>query len=133
MNAFDTNILIYAYDKNHPERQETALRLLTSMPDGVMLWQVACEFVSASRKLAIFGITPHDAWRYLHQQLQVFPLVPPRSGVLARARELHLNHQVAFWDALVIAACQDADVSCLYSEDLPGCPVPGLQIINPFR
>jgi len=38
------------------EKQATALSLLGSLNDGVQLWQVAWEFLAASRKLESFGI-----------------------------------------------------------------------------
>ncbi len=49
MNAADTNILIYVHDPRDPTKQEKAERLVASLTDGVLLWQVACEFVAASR------------------------------------------------------------------------------------
>ena len=52
MIALDTNVLIYACDKADPKRQQLALELISNASDGVLLWQVACEFVAASRKLA---------------------------------------------------------------------------------
>ena len=56
MIAVDTNVLIYACDQADPRRQKIALDLITSAQDGVLLWQVACEFLSASRKLEQAGI-----------------------------------------------------------------------------
>lgn len=46
MNAVDTNILIYARDPRDPIKQATAEDLISSMVDGVLLWQVACEYAS---------------------------------------------------------------------------------------
>ena len=58
MNAVDTNVLIYAHDPRDQRKQNLAATLLSSLSDGVLLWQVACEYVSASRKLAAFGLNP---------------------------------------------------------------------------
>jgi predicted nucleic acid-binding protein len=63
MTAFDTNILIYACDSADGGRQAKALDLIAATQDGVLLWQVACEFIAASRKLASQGFTPEDAWQ----------------------------------------------------------------------
>ena len=49
MTALDTNLLIYACDKADPQRQAVAIELISSVTEGVLLWQVACEFVAASR------------------------------------------------------------------------------------
>ena len=65
MIAVDTNVLIYACDQADPRRQQIALDLITNTSDGVLLWQVACEFLSASRKLSKQGFTPAHAWNRL--------------------------------------------------------------------
>lgn len=65
MIAVDTNVLIYACDQADPRRQQIALDLVTNTEGGVLLWQVACEFVSASRKLSKQGFTPTHAWNRL--------------------------------------------------------------------
>lgn len=133
MIALDTNVLIYACDKADPARQKVALDLISSINGGVLPWQVACEFIAASRKLERQGFTAADAWARLAEFMGVFPLVVPvGTKALDRARHLHLNRKVAFWDAMIIAACVDADVRLLYSEDLPGGDIDGLSIKNPF-
>ena len=132
MTALDTNILIYSCDKSDPVRQNRALEMVASLSDGVLLWQVACEFIAASRKLEGQGFTPDQAWSRLAEFLEIFPLLLPSEPLLKRAEVLH-HDGLSFWDAMIAAACLEAGVSRLYSEDLPGRPVPGLEIVNPFR
>jgi predicted nucleic acid-binding protein len=62
MIALDTNVLIYACDKADLRRQRAALDPVSNAPDGVLLWQVACEFVAASGKLKFQGFTTPNAW-----------------------------------------------------------------------
>lgn len=131
--AFDTNVLVYACDKKNPRRNQTARTVLADCEDGVVLWQVACEFLAASRKLHSQGFTPERAWGRLAQLTKLFPRIVPGSPVLDRGFALHTQHQIAFWDAMIFASCPEAGVERIYSEDLPGCPVPGLEIVNPFR
>jgi predicted nucleic acid-binding protein len=134
MIAFDTNVLIYACDKADPARQATAFELISNIADSVIPWQVACEFIAASRKLERQGFTAVDAWARLADFMAVFRLViPASSAVLDRARGLHLTRRVAFWDAMIMASCLDAGVKVLYSEDLPGGDVEGLSVVNPFK
>jgi predicted nucleic acid-binding protein len=97
------------------------------------MWQVTCEFVAASRKLRAQGFTAIDAWNRLADYLAIFPLVLPRTGALERARILHAEDGLSFWDAMIVAACLECGVKRLYSEDLPGRVVSGpLEIVNPF-
>jgi len=59
--------------------------------------------------------------------------VLPSPAVLPRAKQLHVDQRVSFWDSLLIAACLEAGVTRLYSEDLPGRVKPGgVEIVNPF-
>jgi predicted nucleic acid-binding protein len=133
MIALDTNVLLCACDRADPRRQQIAIDLVTNSRDGVLLWQVACEFVAASRKLSAQGFTASDAWNRLAEFLAVLPLVLPTAGVLERGRGLHVTHGVSFWDALILAACAEAGVEILYSEDVPGLPALGtLRVVNPF-
>jgi predicted nucleic acid-binding protein len=133
MIALDTNVLIYACDRSDPAKQARALDLISATKDGILLWQVVCEFVAAARKLAGQGFTPEHAWNRLDELATLFPIVLPAVGTLERARWLHLQQAWSFWDALIVAACLDAGVTRLYSEDLPGRSAPGgIEIVNPF-
>lgn len=133
MVALDTNVLIYACDKADPSRQQVALDLVSNAHDGVLLWQVACEFVAASRKLKHQGFTTIDAWNRLAEFQAIFPLILPHARALDRARVLHAEEGWSFWDAMIVASCLEYGVSQLYSEDLPGRAPPGtLEIVNPF-
>ena len=41
-------------------------------------------------------------------------------------------YSVAYWDAMIIAACLEAGVKRLYSEDFAGQKIDRLEIVNPF-
>ncbi len=56
MIAVDTNVLLYVHDPRDVTKQVTASNLLQSLTDGVLLWQVACECLAASRKLVPFRL-----------------------------------------------------------------------------
>ena len=134
MIAVDTNILIYACDQSDRRRQAIAVDLIAGATDGVLLWQVACEFLSATRKLSKQGFTAAHAWSRLWEFRDLLPLVLPTAANLTHARELHIQHAVSLWDALILAACVDAGVDVLYSEDLPGLQAfPSVRVINPFK
>ena len=45
MTALDTNVLLYACDRADAQRQQIALNLIAHSRDGVLLWQVACDFL----------------------------------------------------------------------------------------
>lgn len=94
---------------------------------------MACEFLSAARKLSSDSFTPEQAWDRLEEFAALLTLVPPSPSVLLRARPLVTTQSVQFWDAMIYAACLEVGVTRLYSEDLPGRAIAGLEIVNPFR
>jgi predicted nucleic acid-binding protein len=87
------------------------------MGDGALLWQVACEFVAASRKLAQFGFTQAEAWRELERLRLLWTMILPSEGVLTRAEQLTATHNLSFWDSMLVAACVEGGITRLYTED----------------
>ncbi len=133
MIALDTNVLIYCCAEGDPQGKAVALDLVANAEDGVLLWQVAAEFIAASRKLSAQGFTAVAAWERLAEFMDIFPLVLPTPEILERVRRLHTERQIAFWDAMLIGACLTCGVTRLYSEDLPShTPINGLEVVNPF-
>lgn len=134
MNAVDTNVLIYVRDPRDPVKQQKAVQLTTGLSDGALLWQVACEFVAASRKLAPFGFTQAQAWREVERLRVLWKLILPSESVLRRAEQLTTAHNLSFWDAMIVAACIEGGVARLYTEDFDDSlsKATGVEINNPF-
>jgi len=133
MNAVDTNVLIYVHDPRDPAKQATADALVKSLVDGVLLWQVACEFIAASRKLEPYGFSRDEAWHEIHSLQQIWTTKLPSWLVIQRAEALQNRYSLSFWDALIIAACLESGVTRLYSEDFTSkSRIEGLSLINPF-
>lgn len=104
------------------------------MPDGVLLWQIACEFIAASRKLTDVGYTQKQAWRELDQLRELWKLIVPSVQVLLRAEQLTAMHNLSFWDSMLVGACIEGGVTRLYTEDFDASlsKATGVDIINPF-
>lgn len=132
MIAIDTNLLLYAYDTRDPLRQAESQKLIVQTQDAVLLWQVACEFVAASRKLRPAVMTLDQAWECLGELRGLMPLVLPTEAIHRRARGLLAVTQVQYWDAMIYAACLEAGIQTLLSEDVPGTTIEGLVILNPL-
>lgn len=133
MNAVDTNILIYARDPRDPQKQQTAQSLIATLDDGVLLWQVACEYIAASRKLTSLGYDQRQAWADLANLRNIWLPFAPSWMVMDKAEALLSQYSLSFWDAMIVAACLEAGVRRLYSEDFDGsAAATGLEIINPF-
>ena len=133
MNAVDTNVLIYAHDPRDPEKQAIAVSLIESLADAVLLWQVACEYVSVSKKLEPFGYSREQAWQDVQELRLVWDAVLPSWDVADRAQQLLDQYSLSYWDAMILAACLEAGAARIYSENFSGYDrIEGLEIVNPF-
>jgi len=133
MNAVDTNILIYVNDPRDPDKQAIAASLVSSLTDGVLVWQVACEYLAASRKLESLGYSRAQAYQYIRGFQQVWYTALPSWAVIDRAEELMSRFSLSHWDSMVVAACLEANVETLYTEDFGYSDIDGLKIVNPFK
>jgi predicted nucleic acid-binding protein len=133
MNAVDTNVLLYVHDPRDPVKQATAKSLVASLTNAALIWQVACEYIAASRKLAPLGFRQEDARLELERLQSLWTCIAPEWSHLRQAEDLISSRSISFWDALIIAVALDSDITTIYSEDLADLgSFPGLQLINPF-
>jgi predicted nucleic acid-binding protein len=96
--------------------------------------QVACEFIAASRKLTAVGYTQAQAWGELEQLRVLWKLIVPSENVFVHAERLTATHNLAFWDAMIVAACMEGSITRLYTEDFDNSlkQTTGVDIVNPF-
>lgn len=134
MNAIDTNVWIYRYDVRDPAKQYSAEQLILTVHPLVLLWQVGCEFIAASRKLAPTGFSQDDAWvalTYIHSISS--SVAYPNALFWPKTQDLQKRFSLSFWDALLITSCILGGVQTLYTENI-GAPrvIDGLSLVNPF-
>jgi predicted nucleic acid-binding protein len=125
---FDTNILVYAQEIGEKADRARALFAI----GGKLSVQVLNEFTSVARR------KQGKTWREVAEAVaDALSLVdPPQALTLDlhnAARSLAENHNLSFYDALIVAAAIEAGCDTLYSEDMQhGRTIGGLTIRNPF-
>ena len=132
----DTNILLYAYDASAAERHRRASDLVGALGRtrrGVLSVQVLQEFyVNATRKLAV-PLSPVEARARL-RTLSRWPTHAPLASDVIAASEIAEEHQLSFWDAMIIRSASRMDCTVLWSEDLnDGQVIQGVEVRNPFN
>src|SRR3989304_6541523 len=133
MNAIDTNVLIYVHDDREPEKKAAARELIDRLEEGVLVWQIACEYIAAARKLAPQGYTPQDARQDVDDLRHLWKTALPNWKVFDRSAGLMQRYSLSSWDSLLVAACLETGVDTLYSENFSGYgEIDGLKIVNPF-
>jgi predicted nucleic acid-binding protein len=132
---FDTNILVYLYDNDAPEKKRKAQSLLLKAAEAgqvLLSTQVMQEFyVSVTRKLAE-PLPPVDAERAV-RRLADFAVVQVDPSLIFTAIATSRRYGFSFWDALIVQAAIQGGAATLYSEDLQHTQlIDGMLILNPF-
>ena len=132
---FDTNVLVYLFDANSPDKRNKARALFqrhTEAGDILLSTQVLQEFyVAVTRKLA----RPLDAAAASEavSSFAELPMVQIYSALIVSAIHRSRNNLLSFWDALIVQAAIEGHASTLYSEDMQhGQMANGLRLVNPF-
>jgi len=130
----DTNILLYAYDRDEPAKNPLARAEVTRLwrdGDGVVSTQVLQEmYVNLTRKVRM----PRPRARGLVQRYARWHVHTVGVDDIIEASELEQRHSLSFWDALLIVAAGRAGAGRLLTEDLQhGRVINGVRIENPFR
>lgn len=131
----DTNILIYAHDRDAGVRWQRASQALEQLWDartGRMSVQVLQEFfaVATGKLKAAVGVA---AAREVIRTYSPWVTVPTGVDTVLRASEIAEIAKISFWDGMIIAAAERSDAATLYTEDLnDGQVIAGIRIVNPL-
>ncbi|MGA2001986.1 MAG: PIN domain-containing protein [Terriglobales bacterium] len=131
----DTNVVVYAYDENHPQERQIARQLIERGVAGktVVSAQVLAEFAAtmlhevspAATEAAV--ITALDALSNLR-------VVTPDAELVRRAVEARAAYGIHFYDGMIVAAAERAGCERILSEDFnAGQEYFGVTVANPFR
>ena len=134
MRSFlDTNVVVYAFDKADPAKQEKAIQILESDERLVISTQVMLEtWWTLTRKIAS-PLNEAQAWDVVDQMWRL-PVIAADAELVVRAIQTCTKSRVAVWDALIIEAARTGGCQRVLSEDLQhGQDFGGVVVENPFR
>jgi predicted nucleic acid-binding protein len=138
MNAVDTNVFVYFVDRDEPLKRGKAVELLDRLAkddvETVLLWQVAAEFLSCLRRWENEGrINRQEVQGNFDRLEALFRCVSPTQPVFRKSFDLCSRYSLSHRDAMLLAACIEAGVRTLYSEDLSsGAQYDSVTVVNPF-
>lgn len=131
--ALDTNVLCYAEALDDAARAAAAVSLLAALDpsDIVVPVQVLGELARVLRRKGQRG--PDSVTRALEHWAAIGTVHPTNEETLWLANGISATHGLDIWDAIIVAAAQQAGCGLLLSEDLQdGFVWRGLTVANPF-
>ena len=133
---FDTNILVYAFDRSESPKMRHARALIGETAQHhlpVISYQVWQEFAAAAiRKFRVRAdaIDVMEAFEGFTGSMQ---MVHSSESMFASSIRLWNRYSLSWYDALIVAAALESDCGILYTEDMQdGLEIDGMRIVNPF-
>lgn len=131
--SLDTNILVYAVDRDAGERHARAVDLMrrAAPRDCVLTVQVLAEFFHATTRKDL--LEPALASAYVRDWMDVFQVTAADETALVDAMDAVVEHRLSFWDAMLWATARRVGCAAVLSEDMQhGRRLSGVELINPF-
>ena len=130
----DTNVLVYAHDKNGGYKQDVAKAILRDLWDrsfGALSMQVLQEFYSTVTRRVATPL-PRESARVIVSQYILW-CIETTPAEISHAFRIEDEARIGFWDAMIVAAAIKAGATRILSEDLShGQTIAGVKIENPF-
>ena len=132
---FDTNILVYLFSVEDPEKQQAAERLYMGAcadASATVSTQVMQEFFAVTTRTVTHPLAASTA-RRAAQEFATQNLVRLEAPMLLKAMDRTTSDSISFWDALIVEAALAGGCRTLYSEDFQhGRAFGPLRVVNPF-
>lgn len=130
----DTNILIYAHDRDADRKQDIAKEVLRKLWDersGALSIQVLQEFyVNVTRKIRT--PLPKNSARAVISDYTPW-CVETTPAEISAAFRIEDESRIGFWDAMIVASAVKGRATRILSEDFAaGRRIAGILIENPF-
>jgi len=133
----DTNIIIYMFDKDHPKKRETAIKIVKEAlvsGKGVISYQVIQEFCNAALRKFKLPMEPGDCACFISEYLFPMCSVFPGMELFSTALEISESTKYSFYDSLIISSSLSSGCSTILTEDLQHNQIiRNMKIINPFE
>lgn len=132
----DTNVLVYAYSLQEPQKQKQAQEVLTRLvrnSAGALSTQVLAEFTNVALRKLANPLTAAQAYKQVELLLRSWTVLDVTGPVVLEALRGVRDYQLSFWDAEIWAIARLNQLPLIFSEDFnDSSTLEGVTFINPF-
>lgn len=129
----DTNILVYAHDRDAENKYQMAKNKVTDLWNSSMSPAISVQvlqelYVNLRKK----KVSADDAQQTIQDYL-AWDVIENDTELLIEGIELQKRWQSSFWDALILAAAKRAQAQVIWSEDFNTNQIyDDILVVNPF-
>lgn len=132
----DTNVLIYAHEKEGSKRKEISKKILEQCYNGEILLVISnqniAEFTSVMLKK--IKVEPETIKKVIDilSEFNGFIKLEYKLKTIKEAVNLSDKYRMSFWDSLITATMIENGIVNIYTENAKDFKIPSLNVINPF-
>jgi predicted nucleic acid-binding protein len=136
ISLLDTNVLIYAYEKEESKRKEIAGSILEKCYNGELTLAISnqniAEFASVSlKKMRVESKTLKNVIEII-SEFNGFIKLQYKLKTINEAINISNEYHMSFWDSLIAATMLENNIYTIYTENEKDFKVPSIKVINPF-
>ena len=138
-SLIDSNIIIYAYDKDELSKNPKASKLLGNAMKGKLnislSTQNLSEFYFNVTKKIKNPISEKEAKEIITELLSFnnFELLKITGNTILNAIDISIKYKAPYWDSLIASTMQENSVFTIITEnDKDFKKIPWLNVVNPF-
>ena len=132
----DTNILIYAHDREAGPKHERARQLIEHLwttGQGALSTQVLQELCVNLRRRVVHPLPSAEIAKLMEDYLSWEIVINAPQSIVA-ALGIEARYKISYWDALILHAAESCGAAVLYSEDLShGQRYGAVEVVDPLR
>ena len=132
----DTNVLVYFYDQNSPEKQARASQVLNRLREaglGRLSTQALAEFINAAMRKLDPPLTAAQAMEQASLFAGSWVVLDLTPQIVLEAARGVRDHGLSYYDSQVWASARLNQIPIIFSEDFQdGQFLEGVRFVNPF-
>ena len=132
----DSNVLIYAYEREESIKKDKAKKLLKECLLGIRLFAISsqnlAEFVSVTTKKDKLSTDEAKNFVIKMSQFEGFKKINYSAETIPLALDIVQQFKMPFWDALLAATMRENGIFNIYTENAKDFKMPWINAVNPF-
>ncbi len=131
----DTNILIYSIDPTDAAKHRIARTIMARVYSSTAFLPLQClsEFYAVCVRKKLLARVSQIS-EVVSRAIESSEVIPYSPEDLLAAIQLHQQHHLQFFDALLISTAKRSGCQTLFTEDMQnGRALEGITLINPFH
>ena len=132
----DSNLLVYAYEKEGSAKKEKAKELLNECLSGERQFAISSqnlsEFVSATTRKGKLSIEEARNFVIKLSKFEGFRKINYRVETIPIALEFVQQFKASFWDSLLAATMRKNGIFNIYTENVKDFKMPWINAVNPL-